>query len=133
MADGLTSALSHSLRTEVMKRVPRSNPHVHPEYRDPKSGFYHPSAGAGNLAKDFDIAIIRVSKGDVSARVGFSNVEYAGYVHEMQDPHPSGNPVEWSTPNTGNKFLETPVNETVDRVLEDLDKNIVHALKRIRA
>ncbi len=133
VADSLTSALSHSLRTKVMERVPRSNPHVHPEYRNPSHERYHPIAGAANLAKDFEIKLIRISQGDVSVQVGFPNVEYAASVHEMQDPTRSGRPVRWSTPGTGNKYLEGPVIETADTVLQDMNKNVEAQLRRIRA
>lgn len=133
VSDALTSALGHSLQTKVKQRVPKSNAHVHPEYRDPNHPFYHPSAGAQNLAKDFDIALIRVSDGDVSAKVGFEHVEYAQRVHDMPDPHPNGQPVRWSTPGTGNRYLDEPVAETVDMVLEDMDKNIVAKVERLRA
>lgn len=131
VADALISSLSYSLRTKVLQRVPRSNPHVHPEYRDPESDFYHPTAGAQNLAKDFEIKTVRVGKGEVSARVGFPHVEYAEEAHEMQDPHPSGRAVRWSTPGTGNKYLDGPVEETIDDVLDDMNDNIIKALEAI--
>lgn len=122
VSNSLKDALSHDLRTAVLKRVPESNRHRYPN---------DPERGLANLRKDFDIVSIRVAPGDVSYRVGFANVEYAEEVHDKPDPSPSGRPVKWSKPGSGNEYLSGPVHETKDLAMADFNRNVAAWIDRV--
>jgi len=51
-------------------------------------------------------------EGELYSVIAGYSAEYAIYVHEMLDPTELGNPVHWTKPGSGPKFLEDPFNES---------------------
>lgn len=110
-------ALGTEPRTRILKRTPRSDKN-RPDYK------FYEQAGMGNLIGDFDIAR---RGGEIT--VGFDTVPYAVYVHEMEDPTPSGRPVHWSKPGSGNYFLDRPMDELREWIPERIGINIDKILR----
>jgi hypothetical protein len=111
-------ALGTEPRTRILKRTPRSDKN-RPDYK------FYEQAGMGNLINDFDII-----KNGKEVHIGFDTVDYAMYVHEMEDPTPSGKPVHWSKPGSGNYFLDGPMEELSEWILNKTDDNMAKILGR---
>jgi len=62
------------------------------------------------------------SNGDPFVRLGY-NENYAAAVHEMMES-PSGNPINWTRPGSGPKFLEASLKRNKDKILEIIKTTI---------
>lgn len=78
----------------------------------------------GNLRRAFDIE----TKGKVTS-IGYrasAKLPYANYQHERLDPNPQyWSPATgrgWTTPGTGNKFVQGPLEELADFIPEEMGK-----------
>jgi hypothetical protein len=103
------------------------------------------SPGGGLLRASTYVSPVQITNGQVSVSI-FNNQEYAGYVHERQDPYmstetvkfgyggvrmrmPVMKRVKWTIAGTGPKFIERPltaeipnIEERVTKAVEDLAK-----------
>lgn len=135
-----TGAIVNSgLYGEIWRRTPKAD-----------RARYGKGAGRNQLAKSIlpagpsDTNLSRLPKVYTQHTLSYvlgSNLSYAPYVHDTQKPaeghywdrastQSSGYASGWSTPRTGNKFLEKPIRENNDKVLKALDLNIQAVMRR---
>lgn len=138
--DVLRGAIVNSgLYGEIWKRTPKADRQR-----------YGKSAGRMQLARSImpagavDPQLKRLPKVYTAHTLSYvfgSDKSYAPFVHNTQKPaeghywdrhstQSSGYASGWSTPRTGNKFLEKPIMESQDKVLRALDRNIQAVMKK---
>ena len=129
-ANALTQALYGRPRTEMMKRVPYSNPKKYAN-KDGSKSAANKRMHRGNLRNSFKI---EHKPGSREVSIGFvasTTVPYVAYQHELPDPLPSGKPVDYSTAGTGNKFVEKPLKKNADLIPERVCKEMEAQIRRM--
>jgi len=123
--DCMLDAIKTVFREPIMIRTPMSTLQ-NPIYQN-KDGkikpYYKGKIGKMNLRNDFDRTMEK-NGNTMPFTVGFANVDYASYVHQM-----TGANVRWSTPGTGALFLSQPIEDNNDKMLEEFMTNMDFALK----
>lgn len=131
--------VNSGLYGEVWRRTPKAD-----------RGRYGKSAGRIQLARSImpagasDPKLKRLPKVYTQHTLSYvlgSDKSYAPFVHDATKPaeghywdrhstQSSGMASGWSTPRTGNKFLEKPIMENQDKVLKALDMNIQAVMRK---
>lgn len=88
-------------------------------------------ADTQDLRRSGEPLFTEVTDTTITTGVGFGGVAapYAVYVHEMLDPRPNGKPVNWTTPGTGNKYLERPTLEMLPEIPDKLTARMLDLFK----
>lgn len=115
-------AIIHKGEGPIKLRTPSSTRARYPKRLD---------SGNGNLIKSLQVYVGSNGGNRIKVVVGSEGVTYAKYVHNMPDPLPSGKPVHWTKPRTGNKFIEKPLKDNKDTIPADFCDEIDARLRRM--
>lgn len=115
------------LYQKVKKLTPRSertSPWALNKDGTPKkfSNGYKP--GMGNLRNNLIIRTVNDSQDERSVSLGAPGVYYSGHVHEMD-----AEKTHFTHPETSSKYIENPVEELNDKVVEEVCANVDFQLK----
>lgn len=91
-------------------------PHSGTTGRRKKDGGRGVRGGGSNLRNSAFVSVERKTAKRIVARIGYT-AKYASWVHEMP------NDVNWTTPGTGNKFLEKAVRRNTREILAIIRAN----------
>lgn len=131
LEESLNQSIEINVRNPSMRKVPISDPN---RYAPKRSGVrswsksYQPNQ-SGSLQKSYGVKVEYSSSEELHAtmfydakKLGADGVErgYAKFVHDMPDPTKSGQPVNWSRPGSGNKFLTEFAEGNRETVFKDM-------------